>query len=145
MKKNKKGFTLVELIICLAIVAALTLAATLGLQKVLKANKVSTYKNDLKEVADSARQYLVFKKIPDSSSENSIRLSSIVGAGLISDDFYKKTNGLLCSNFSSDTQIYYKTVRFWRICNLPELNISICNANFLRSNKLCIIFASKRR
>jgi hypothetical protein len=33
--------------------------------------------------------------------------------------------------------------QFWRICNPPASNISICNARHLCSNKFSIIFAPK--
>ena len=36
-----------------------------------------------------------------------------------------------------------RMTQFWRICNSPASNISICNARHLRSNKRFIIFAPK--
>ena len=36
-----------------------------------------------------------------------------------------------------------RMTQFWRICNPPASNISICNARHLCSNKLSIIFAPK--
>ena len=127
MKKNRKGFTLVELIVCIAIVAALTLAATLGLQKVLKGNKVSTYKNDLKDIAASTKTYLAVKKIPDSSTIITINLEDVIEAGFVSDDIYNKTNGLLCTNFSSNTKISYRTVNGIRKIYLKDKSNKDCD------------------
>ena len=127
MKKNRKGFTLVELIICIAIVAAITLAATLGLQKVLKGNKVSTYKNDIRDIAASTKTYLSVKRIPDSASVKSVYLDDVVKAGYISDDFYDKTNGLLCTNFSANTEVFYQTVDGIRKIYLKNDNGTYCD------------------
>ena len=127
MKKNRKGFTLVELIICIAIIAALTLAATLGLQKVLKGNKVSTYKNDIRDIAASTKTYLSVKRIPDSSTIITINLEDVIKAGYVSDEIYDKTNGLLCTNFSANTKVFYQTVDGIRKIYLKDKSNDYCD------------------
>lgn len=127
MKKNRKGFTLVELIVTIAIIAALTLAATLGLQKVLKGNKVSTYKNDILDIAASTKTYLAVKKIPDSSTIITINLEDVIKAGYVSDEIYDKTNGLLCDNFKSNTKISYNTVNGIRKIYLKDKSNDYCD------------------
>ncbi len=136
MKKNKKGFTLVELIICIAIVAALTLAATLGLQKVLRGNKVSTYKNDLVDIASSTRTYLAVKKMTESSSVTRIYLEDVITEGYISDDIYNKINGLLCTNFASNTEVFYQSIDGTRRIYLKNADGTYCNIDDIDNCKI---------
>jgi len=44
---------------------------------------------------------------------------------------------------TADTVTALQASQFWRICNPPASNISICNAIRLCSNKFSIIFAPK--
>ena len=78
MKKNRKGFTLIELIVVIAIVAALGLAATFGLKNTLDKNKLNLQKNSLREVFTSAKTYIAVKKMSDSTERRFFNLGDVV-------------------------------------------------------------------
>ena len=127
MKKNRKGFTLVELIVSIAIVAALGIAATLGMQRVMKNNTISGYKSDLKEVFNSAKTYLAIKEIRDYTSRKYITLGKIVEAGYLSDEIYTKINGLTCKKFASNTKVYYQTEDAMRKIYMVDKDDNYCD------------------
>ena len=104
MKKNRKGFTLVELIVCIAILAAISVAGTFGLMSTLKKNRIADYKNDLSEVMRAAYSYTGMKGI---YTDGSVTIEILVTEGLLDTSLYKKTNALTCAIFNKDDNVYY--------------------------------------
>ena len=141
MKKNRKGFTLIELIVVIAIVAALGLAATFGLKNTLDKNKLNLQKNSLREVFTSAKTYIAVKKMSDSTERRFFNLGDVVSNGYIDDSIYKKVNILTCTNFSSSTVIYYSTADDLRIIELTDTDGNYCNLDDLDNcsavNEVC--------
>ncbi len=141
MKKNRKGFTLIELIVVIAIVAALGLAATFGLKNVMDKNKANIHKNDLRDILTSSKTYIAVKKMSDSSERRSFTVGDVVKSGYLDDKIYKKLNVLTCSNFTKDTTVYYKTENGIRIVELTDTDGNYCNLdnidNCPAANEVC--------
>ena len=141
MKKNRKGFTLIELIVVIAIVAALGLAATFGLKNVMDKNKANIHKNDLRDILTSSKTYIAVKKMSDSSERRSFTVGDVVKSGYLDDKIYKKLNVLTCSNFTKDTKVYYKTENGIRIVELTDTEGNYCNLdnidNCPAANEVC--------
>ncbi len=116
-----------ELIVSIAIVAAISIAATFGLQAVMKKNRINAYKADLTTIYDGVKTYLAINNKTESSSLVTIKLGSVVAKGNVDEKIYNNINGLKCEQFSLDTDIYYKTENGLRIIYMKDKTGNYCD------------------
>lgn len=75
-KKNKKGFTLVEIMIVVVIIGLLAAMAVPAFQKVRQTAQDKAITNNLRQFASAAQQYMLDAGVA------SVAYTDIVGAGL---------------------------------------------------------------
>lgn len=115
MKKNNKGFTLIEMLVCVGIIAALGVIIGLSATTVINNTKYAKYEAQMKDIFTAASVYIELSK--NSAIKNGckssgciIKLSSLVTEGLVDKSIYNETNPLLLSgaNYNDDVEITVK-------------------------------------
>ena len=107
MENRKKGFTLIELIVCIAIIAALGVSVGVGLTKVMRGTKNSRNEETFREIFEAAALYTQMKSFTCvKEGENClIKLDSLISAGLLDKEIMERENPLYASKttFASST------------------------------------------
>ena len=99
MENRKKGFTLIELIVCIAIIAALGVSVGVGLTKVMRGTKNSRNEETFREIFEAAALYTQMKSFTCvKEGENClIKLDSLISAGLLDKEIMERENPLYAS------------------------------------------------
>lgn len=81
---NKKGFTLVELLAVIVILAVILTIAVPNMFKIINKSKEDTYNNQVTMIIDAAKKYVVTEEVTVAVSPGTcINLSAIVTAGYL--------------------------------------------------------------
>lgn len=88
MKKNKKGFTLVELLAVLVVLALITAISMPIITDTLKKGRVTTYEQQLDHIISGAKSYGAknIGNLPSRGSSKTITLKDLKEDGFVEDD-----------------------------------------------------------
>jgi len=93
MENRKNGFTLVEMIVCIAIIAFLGIAIGLNSDKLFKGANVSSYEDQFRELMEAAS---IYAELSDTglncSTSCNISLAALVNKGLVDKNIYEQDN-----------------------------------------------------
>ena len=95
---NKKGFTLVELIIVIAIILLLGLIATPKVMNIINDNRIKGYKEIEKRLEEAAGKYIVENCIDSSLSSIIIEKNQLIGGKYI-DEIYDLKDKSVCDAY----------------------------------------------
>ena len=93
--RNNKGFTLVEMLVALAIVAVMSIALGVGATNAMNSSLKTDYAEKFKELFKNANIYVEYSTTTcnlDSTKNCTVTLNELVNSGLLDSDYYKTAN-----------------------------------------------------
>ena len=93
MKRNKKGFTLIEMLVCIAIIAVMGIAIGIGTNKLSQNTKNTNNEKILKEILSAGNTYcqLSTKKSECIAGAN-VTFDDLIYAGVLDEKILDKVN-----------------------------------------------------
>ena len=110
----KKGFTLVELLITIALIAVITVSVGVSISSMLNRQEEKEFKKYVELIEKSACTYAEKKNLPQVSSEVSI--STLLSEGLLSKDIVNPKTDKNIEYYGADI-IGIKWIDYERVCN----------------------------
>ena len=103
MKKNKKGFTLIEILVCIAIIAVMGIAIGIGTNKLSQNTKNTNNEKILKEILSAGNTYCQLGYYY-CSNDYKITFDNLISAGVLDEKILDKVNPTINGNtkFSAD-------------------------------------------
>lgn len=103
MKKNKKGFTLIEILVCIAIIAVMGIAIGIGTNKLSQNTKNTNNEKILKEILSAGNSYCQLGYYY-CSNDDKITFDNLISAGVLDEKILDKVNPTINGNikFSAD-------------------------------------------
>jgi len=95
MKNRKNGFTLIEMLVCIAIIAALGVIVGLSANTILSNARKSDYQEIMTNVFDAAKIYVELSTTTcnlDSGTECNVTIADLINKGLLDKNFLEKNN-----------------------------------------------------
>lgn len=103
MKRNKKGFTLIEILVCIAIIAVMGIAIGIGTNKLSQNTKNTNNEKILKEILSAGNTYCQLGYYY-CSNDDKITFDNLISAGVLDEKILDKVNPTINGNtkFSAD-------------------------------------------
>ena len=103
MKRNKKGFTLIEILVCIAIIAVMGIAIGIGTNKLSQNTKNTNNEKILKELLSAGNTYCQLGYYY-CSNDDKITFDNLISAGVLDEKILDKVNPTINGNtkFSAD-------------------------------------------
>ena len=130
MKKNRNGFTLIEMLVVITIVIALGITIGVSMNKLSQNTKDANNESIIKEILVAAQTYC---KLSNSNCSGAIELSTLISSGTLDEDILTKNNpvknGNVNFNAENDTvklviDANTKEEDFVYTCNIYEYKLS---------------------
>ena len=89
MKKDRNGFTLIEMLVVITIVIALGITIGVSMNKLSQNTKNANNESIIKEILVATQTYC---KLSSSNCSNDIQLSTLISSGTLDEDIFTKNN-----------------------------------------------------
>ena len=129
MKKNRNGFTLIEMLVVITIVIALGITIGVSMNKLSQNTKDANNESIIKEILVAAQTYC---KLSNSNCSGAIKLSILISSGTLDEDILTKNNpaknGNVKFNENDTVKLFIdantKEEDFVYTCNIYEYKLS---------------------
>ena len=109
MKRNKKGFTLIEILVCIAIIAVMGIAIGIGTNKLSQNTKNTNNENLLKEILSAGNTYCQLSaKKSECIDGATVTFDNLISAGVLDEKILDKVNPTINSNVKFSTDNFVK-------------------------------------
>lgn len=139
-RNNKRGFTLVELLIVIVLVAALSVTIGLSTNGMMKKGKTAEYKENVRQVMEAARVYSEINDHLSSGQSNTYTLKQLIESGILDKEILNKldASNASCINFQETNtvnvtidsngllDVMYNSLRYNNFDNWNESNFVEC-------------------
>ena len=107
--KNKNGFTLVEILVCIAIIAVMGIAIGVSTNKMSKNTKNTNNENLLKEILSAGNTYCQLSaKKSECIDGATVTFDNLISAGVLDEKILDKVNPTINSNVKFSTDNFVK-------------------------------------
>lgn len=96
-KNNNSGFTLIELIVCLCIIAILGIVISVNYTSMMKNNEIKNSKEIVNRINDALR---TCNRLSDSNKDCNT-LGGLIKTGLLDESVYEEINPITCNKYNA--------------------------------------------
>lgn len=129
MKKNRNGFTLIEMLVVITIVITLGITIGVSMNKLSQNTKNANNESIIKEILVAAQTYC---KLSNSNCSDDIKLSTLISSGTLDENIFTKNNpaknGNVKFNENDTVKLFIdantKEEDFVYTCNIYEYKLS---------------------